>query len=199
MSQPLGDAVGNALDVREAVEVLQGEARGRLRDLAVWFAARGLEALDDVTVDEARVRAERAIDDGAALERFRAMVAAQGGDPRVVDDPVAVLPRAPVVAPLIVDRSGTLAAVDAQEIGLASAALGAGRMRKGDPIDPAVGLVLRAKVGDELVTGEPIGEVHARTEEDAREVAERVLRCLDVTDGPVAVPELIHEWRGPTA
>ncbi len=199
MSQPLGDAVGNALDVREAVEVLRGDTRGRLRDLAVWFAARGLDALEDVTVDEARARAQRAIDDGAALERFRAMVEAQGGDPRVVDDPAGILPRAPVVEPLIADRSGTLAAVDALEIGLASSVLGAGRVRKDDAIDPAVGLVLRAKVGDGFETGDAIGEIHARSEEDAREAAERVLACLDVTDGPVVVPELIYEWWGPTA
>jgi len=154
---------------------------------------------EDVTVDEARARAQRAIDDGAALERFRAMVEAQGGDPRVVDDPAGILPRAPVVEPLIADRSGTLAAVDALEIGLASSVLGAGRVRKDDAIDPAVGLVLRAKVGDGFETGDAIGEIHARSEEDAREAAERVLACLDVTDGPVVVPELIYEWWGPTA
>ena len=89
MSQPLGDAVGNALDIVEAVELLRGTFRGRLRDLAVIFAARALEATEHVPHDEAVARAEHALDAGEALERFRSMVEAQGGDPRVVDDPEA--------------------------------------------------------------------------------------------------------------
>ena len=100
MSQPLGDAVGNALDIAEAVELLRGTFRGRLRDLAVIFAARALEATEHVPHSEAVARAEQALDGGEALERFRSMVAAQGGDPRVVDDPQGVLPRAPVVLPI---------------------------------------------------------------------------------------------------
>ena len=143
MSQPLGDAVGNALDIVEAVELLRGTFRGRLRDLAVIFAARALEATEHVPHDEAVARAEHALDGGEALERFRLMVEAQGGDPRVVDDPEGVLPRAPVVLPIQAGTDGTLAAVDAEAIGSASVALGAGRIRKGDPIDPAVGLVVR--------------------------------------------------------
>ncbi len=143
MSQPLGDAVGNALDIVEAVELLRGTFRGRLRDLAVIFAARALEATEHVPHDEAVTRAEHALDGGEALERFRLMVEAQGGDPRVVDDPQGVLPRAPIVLPIPAGTDGTLAAVDAEAIGWASVALGAGRIRKGDPIDRAVGLVLR--------------------------------------------------------
>ena len=95
MSQPLGDAVGNALDVAEAVELLRGGFRGRMRDLAVAFAAAALEHTGTVGRDESTARAEAALDDGSALERFRAMVDAQGGDPRVADDPWTVLPRAP--------------------------------------------------------------------------------------------------------
>jgi pyrimidine-nucleoside phosphorylase len=197
MSQPLGDAVGNALDVLEAVEVLRGTARGRLRDLAVWFAAKALVALDGAGPDEGLARARRALETGEALERFRAMVEAQGGDPRVADDPVAVLPRAPVVRPLLADRSGTLAAVDAQEIGLASGALGAGRIRKGEPVDPAVGLTLRVKIGDRVEAGAPIGEIHARDEDAALEAGRRVLACLGYEDGPVDPPALVHEWREP--
>ena len=194
MSQPLGDAVGNALDIVEAVELLRGTFRGRLRDLAVIFAARALEATEHVPHDEAVARAEQALDGGEALERFRSMVAAQGGDPRVVDDPEGVLPRAPVVLPIQVGTDGTLAAVDAETIGSASVALGAGRIRKGDPVDPAVGLVVRSKIGDRVGRGEPVGEVHARSEEDAAEAARRVLAALTVTDGDVQPPPLIHGW-----
>ena len=194
MSQPLGDAVGNALDIVEAVELLRGTFRGRLRDLAVIFSARALEATEHIPHDESVARAERALDGGEALERFRLMVEAQGGDPRVVDDPEAVLPRAPVVLPIQAGTDGTLAAVDAEAIGSASVALGAGRIRKGDPIDPAVGLVVRCKIGDRIGAGEPVGEVHARSEEDAAEAARRVLAALTLTDGDVQSPTLIHGW-----
>ena len=194
MSQPLGDAIGNALDIVEAVALLRGEFRGRLRDLAVWFAARALEATEGVEHTEAVQRAERAIDRGEALDRFRRMIEAQGGDPRVVDDPVGLLPRAPVVAPILADRTGTLAAVDAEAIGLASGALGAARMRKGDPIDPAVGIVFRPKIGDRITTGDPLGEVHSRNEGDADQAVDRTLGALTFSDGQVDPPELIHRW-----
>jgi pyrimidine-nucleoside phosphorylase len=193
-SQPLGDAVGNALDVAEAVALLRGETAGRLRELAVLFAARALERAANVSHEEAIVRAGHAIDDGTALDRFRAMVAAQGGDARVVDDPDDVLPRAPIREPLLADRSGVLAAVEAEEIGLASVALGAGRLRKGDPIDPAVGIVVRPKIGDRLEAGEPIGEVHARDREAAAGAARRVLAAMELVEGPVRPPQLVHTW-----
>jgi thymidine phosphorylase len=194
MSQPLGDAVGNALDVIEAVELLRGTFRGRLRDLAVLFAAKGLEATEGFAHDEAVTRAEHALEGGDALERFRRMVEAQGGDPRVVDDPRSVLPAAPVVLPIEADRDGTLAGVDAEAIGTASVALGAGRLRKGDPIDPAVGLVVRCKIGDRLEAGQPVGEVHARSADDAAEAARRVLSAFTLVDGDVSPLPLIHRW-----
>lgn len=196
MSQPLGDAIGNALDVAEAVAVLKGEQKGRLRDLAVWFAARALEALEGVAFDDARQKAEDAIDSGAALERFAAMVQAQGGDPAVCDDPAAVLPQAPVVVPVFVADEGTLATVDAQELGLAAGALGAGRMKKGDPIDAAVGVVLKAKIGDRVAPGRPVGYVHARNETDARTAAEKVFGALRIGEDSIEAPPLVHEWMG---
>ncbi|MGE5225363.1 MAG: thymidine phosphorylase [Planctomycetaceae bacterium] len=196
MSQPLGDAIGNALDVAEAVAILRGDARGRLRDLVVWFVARSLVSLEGAPLEAATARAERALDDGSALERLRAMVRAQGGDPEVVDDPAGVLPRAPVVVPLVADGEGTLAATDAEAIGAAAGALGAGRLRKGEPVDPAVGIVMRAKIGDRVVAGEPIGEVHARSEPDAAEAARRTLAACAFVDGEVAPPPLVHDRFG---
>lgn len=194
MAQPLGDAVGNALDIVEAVELLRGNLRGRLRDLAVLFAARALEITAGITHPEAVARADRALDDGQALERFRRMIEAQGGDPHVVDDPHAVLPKAPVVLPILQEQAGTLAAMDAEEIGLASGALGAGRTRKGDVIDPAVGIVVRCKIGDRLVAGHVIGEVHARSDDDAQGAIRRVLAALSVVDGDVIPPALVDRW-----
>jgi pyrimidine-nucleoside phosphorylase len=194
MSQPLGDAVGNALDVAEAVAVLRGEQHGRLRALAVRFAARALETTGSVAGDDALARAEAAIDRGEALERFRSMIEAQGGDGRVVDDPWGVLPVAPVREPIVADRGGVLAAVRAEEIGLASVALGAGRVLKGDPVDPAVGIVVRSKIGDRLEPGDPIGEVHARDRDAAAEAARRVLAAMELADGPVEPPPLVYAW-----
>ncbi|MBA3690108.1 MAG: thymidine phosphorylase, partial [Actinobacteria bacterium] len=111
MSQPLGDAVGNALDVAEAVHLLRGERRGRLRELTARLAGHALARLMGVDAGEAEGRAELALDDGSALERFRLMVEAQGGDPAVVDDPERILPRAPVIEPIVAGRTGTLASV----------------------------------------------------------------------------------------
>jgi pyrimidine-nucleoside phosphorylase len=197
MDQPLGDAVGNALDVAEAVEVLRGTHRGDLRDLSVWFAARALEAKVEESFEAASARAGRALDDGSALERFGRMIEAQGGDPRVVEDPSAVLPRAPVVRPVVVPRGGTVTAIDAEDIGLAAGALGAGRIRKADPIDPAVGIVIRPKIGDQVETGDEIGEVHARTEDAAEGAIRRTLAALSLGEGPTPRPELVLGWREP--
>ena len=194
MAQPLGDAVGNALDIREAIEVLKGEHRGRLRELAVAFAARAASVTLSRDIDGAASDAERALDDGSALERFRAMVVAQGGDPAVIEDPIGVLPAAPVVVPILADRSGTVASMATEEIGLASGALGAGRAHKGDRIDPAVGIVVRCKIGDSLEVGEPIGEVHARDDDAGGEGVRRVLDAIVLSEGPVAAPPLVHTW-----
>jgi len=194
MSQPLGDAVGNALEVAEAVEVLRGGGPGRLRDLAVAFAGRALAASTGCPPDEGVQRAGAALKDGSALDRFRRMVQAQGGDPRVADEPESVLPRAPVILPLVADRSGFLDSLRAEEIGLASGALGASRVRKGDPIDPAVGIVVRPKVGDRLSDGDRIGEVHAREKGEAMQAAARTLAAMVVGDERVEAPPLIHGW-----
>jgi pyrimidine-nucleoside phosphorylase len=196
MSQPLGEAVGNALDVAEAVDVLAGRHRGRLRDVAVMFAGEALSRLTGAGMGEGRAAAAGALDDGTALEIFGRMVEAQGGDRRVVDDPWGVLPRAPVIERIEAEASGTLAAVDAEAIGRASAELGAGRHRKGDPIDPAVGIVFRPKIGDLLERGQPIGEVHARDEDAAAACRAGVLGALTVSEARVEAPALVLGWYG---
>jgi thymidine phosphorylase len=123
------------------------------------------------------------------------MIEVQGGDPRVVDDPAGVLPAAPVTMPMDADRSGYLAAVDAEAVGRAAVALGAGRRRKGDPIDPAVGVVLRAKVGDRLEEGKPIGEVHARDDKIAVAATSAVNAALTVSETRPERTPLIYRWR----
>jgi pyrimidine-nucleoside phosphorylase len=196
MSQPLGEAIGNALDVEEAVEVLQGERPGRMTDLAVEFGTVAQIDLLETAEEEARDRAAAALTSGSAADAFRRMVEAQGGDPRVVDDPGQVLPRAPVVMPIPAERSGYLQAVDAEAIGRAAVALGAGRARKGDLIDPGVGILFRPKIGDSVEAEQPIGEVHARDERIAAAVVQAVNRALRIAEHPVMAPPLVHSVHG---
>jgi pyrimidine-nucleoside phosphorylase len=196
MSQPLGSAVGNALDVLETVDLLRGNDRGRLREATLMFATEAQVRLLGLDAAEATTRAERAIDDGRALETFRRMVQAQGGDPRVVDDPTGVLPAAPIVRPILAPSDGYLAVVEAEAIGRASADLGAGRKRKGDPVDPAVGIVFRPKIGDRVEAGQELGAVHAREEGGAAACVARVLGALEWTDTPVDPVPLVHGWYG---
>jgi pyrimidine-nucleoside phosphorylase len=192
MSQPLGEAVGSAVDVMEAVEVLKGERVGRMTDLAVDFGTAAQVALLGAGEREARDRAGEALTSGSAADTFRKMVEAQGGDPRVVDDPAEVLPRAPVVTPIPAERSGYLETVDAEAIGRAAVALGAGRARKGDPVDPAVGILFRPKIGDAVEAEQPIGEVHARSEKLAAAVVRTVNDALTIADHPAPAPPLVH-------
>ena len=196
MSQPLGEAIGNAIDVVEAVRLLRGELHGRLRDAAVMFAGEAVSRLSDVPMGEGRARAAAALDSGEALEAFRAMVQAQGGDPRVVDDPEGVLPAAPVVRSFAAERTGTLAAVDAEALGRASGELGAGRKKKGDPIDPAVGILFLPKVGDRIEAGQELGQVHARSVADAQACIRSIRAAITLSDDPVEPPPLVYGWHG---
>jgi pyrimidine-nucleoside phosphorylase len=192
MSQPLGEAVGSAVDVVEAVEVLKGERTGRMTDLAVDFGTAAQVSLLGAGEREARDRAGEALTSGSAADTFRKMVEAQGGDPLVVDDPAEVLPRAPVVMQIPAERSGYLGAVDAEAIGRAAVALGAGRARKGDAVDPAVGILFRPKIGDAVEAEQPIGEVHARSEKLAAAVVRTVIDALRLVEHPVPAPPLVH-------
>jgi pyrimidine-nucleoside phosphorylase len=196
MSQPLGTAVGNAIDVAEAVRVLRGDEAGRLRDLAVRFATTALTILTDRTEDAARDEVEAAIAGGRAAEAFARMVEAQGGDPRVVEDPDGVLPSAPVRRDVPAPDGAWLAAVDAEGIGRAAMALGAGRVRKGDPIDPAVGVEFFPKVGDAVRAGDVLARVHARDDDAAAAAAGHVLEALTWSPERVDGPPLVYGWVG---
>jgi thymidine phosphorylase len=124
------------------------------------------------------------------------MIRSQGGDPRVVDDPRAILPRALVTKPIVSDRPGVLAAVDAEALGRASGNLGAGRRRKGDPIDPSVGIVYRPKIGDRIEVGQELGEVHARTDDEADACIAGVLAAATLSEDAVEAPPLVYDWYG---
>jgi pyrimidine-nucleoside phosphorylase len=162
MDAPLGRAVGNALEVRECLDTLRGNGPKDLEDLSVELAARmvrlGGLAADDAAATE-QVRA--ALTSGRGLEKFRQMVERQGGDPRVVDDP-ARLPAAPHREMVTADRSGFLVTLDAEAVGRAAMALGAGRNKVEDAVDPAVGAVVKATVGRRIKAGDPLVELHYR-------------------------------------
>jgi thymidine phosphorylase len=175
--------------------LLKGEERGRLRELAVAFAAEALVVLAGRDRDAAGAEVEGALDGGEAANRFARMIEAQGGDPRVVDDPWAVLPRAPVRRD-VAAPGGYLAEVDAEALGRAAVSLGAGRVKKGDPIDPSVGIEFRPKVGDRLDDGEPLATVHAADQASADMAAELVLGAVTVVPGPVELPALLYGWHG---
>jgi thymidine phosphorylase len=196
MNQPLGELVGNAVEVREAVEALRGERPGRFLDLCLTLTGH-LAALAGKAADPEAGRrdAQRALERGDGLERFRQFVAAQDGDPRVADD-LSLLPQAPSTLEVEAPRDGWLAAVDAEAVGRVAAALGAGRQRKDDDIDPAVAVELSAKLGDKVEAGQPIGRILARDEGAARSAAEGLLAALRWSDRPAQAPPLVHEVVG---
>lgn len=196
MSQPLGDEVGNATEVREAVEVLRGERKGRLRDLSIELAAQ-LAVLSGIVADPPRARrqATEALDSGRALERFRRFVEAQKGEPKVLDDP-GLLPTCPVRREITCEHEAWLASVDAEAVGNAAGRLGAGRQAKADVIDPGVGIELVAKIGDHLFAGDLVGRVRGRSDAAAGEALTAVEQALSWSDSAVAAPPLVHEMVG---
>ncbi len=164
MDAPLGCAVGNALEVIESLEVMKGRGPGDLVDLSIELSARML-LLGGVAMDrpDAERRVRHAIASGSALDRFRSIVESQGGDPRVVDD-YARLPTASGQHHVPADRSGYVTGLDAELIGRASVALGAGRDRVEDGVDPAVGITVVARIGHRVSGGDPVLTLHYRTE-----------------------------------
>jgi pyrimidine-nucleoside phosphorylase len=196
MGQPLADAVGNAIEVSEAIEVLRGERTGRFTDLCLTLAGY-MAALVGLADDgEAGTQAAReALSSGDALERFRRFVEAQGGDPRIVEDE-SLLPQAPVQHEVRADRYGWLQAVDAEEIGHAAARVGAGRLRKGDEIDLAVGLHFLAEIGDEADPDTAVAVVLANDQDAAHEAARDIHAALSWSDDRVERPPVVHEVIG---
>jgi pyrimidine-nucleoside phosphorylase len=192
MNQPLGYAVGNALEVKEAIATLRGEGPEAFWLHCLELAGHMLVVAGRASdLDEARQLIVEARDSGRGLAKFRALVVAQGGDGRQVDDP-GLLPQAPVVEPLLAPRSGTIAAMDTGAIGWATVGLGCGRQVKTDAIDPAVGLVLTAKIGDSFAAGDKLGEIHAGDAAHAAAARDEILAALSWSDGPVAQRPLFH-------
>jgi pyrimidine-nucleoside phosphorylase/thymidine phosphorylase len=198
MSQPLGRAVGNALEVAESLEVLRGGGPADVRALTVELGAEMLLLGERaVSLADARSAIEGAIADGRGLATFRRIVEAQGGDPRAVDDP-GRLPRSTALRDVPAPAAGVVQAIDAEVLGLVAMALGAGRARVEDRIDPAAGLVLHKKIGDRVDRGEPLCTLHGgRGGEALERVAARAAAAWRIGTGAADAPTLIIERMAP--
>ena len=191
MDAPLGAAVGNALEVRESIDVLSGGGPADVRELTIALGAEMLVLAGIAAdADDGAARIAEQLDGGAARERFARWIAAQGGDAGVVENPAA-LPAAPVVRVLEAPRDGFVTRIDSRSVGLAANALGAGRSRVGEAVDPAVGFVFHAKPPQRVAAGEPLAEIHARSGDAADGAADRLLACVEIGEEAPAMPPLV--------
>jgi len=202
MNQPLGGAVGNSLEVQECINILRGEANEAARpvlELSLELSAHMLVLANvDLTIDSARDRLEKVLNSGKALECLQRNIAAQGGDPRVCDDPGTFLPLVRETVKVESRRSGFITKVDTAEIGYAIAAIGGGRVRIEDTVDPTVGFTSELKLGDHVRSGEAIGTVYCADASTAAEAARRIQVAYHIGDEPAAQPlklvkEIINE------
>jgi pyrimidine-nucleoside phosphorylase len=193
MNQPLGQAVGNALEVREAIDTLHGggprDFREHCRVVASHMLVLGKRAAD---LAEALRMAEAAISEGRAWQKFRQLVEAQGGEVSVIDHSER-LPSAAAVEVIPAPRGGWLSEVNARVVGETSVLLGAGRQRKSDSIDHGVGILVHAKVGDRLEPGQPLFTLHARSRAKAQEAEQRLLAACLWSDDPVEPLPLFYD------
>lgn len=191
MSQPLGYAIGNALEVKEAIDTLKGEGPEDLTELCLTLGSHMVFLAEKAsTLEEARALLQRAIEDGSALENFKVFLESQGGDPSVVDDP-AKLPQAKYKIELEAKQDGYVSEIVADAVGTAAMWLGAGRATKDSVIDLAVGLELRKKIGDEVKAGDSLATIYSN-EENIDNVKEKLYESIKVTTEHVDAPTLIH-------
>ena len=197
MNQPLGHAVGNALEVREAIETLHGDGPPDFRQHCLEVAGHMLVlAGQSEGLRQAVEMASKSLDMGTAYEKFVELVDAQGGDVSVVEEP-GRLPRAKLVETVVASQTGAVAAINAREVGLTAMELGAGRAGKGDTIDHAVGVVIHCKVGDRVDRGDALFTVHAK-KADQRDIAvQRLLQAFNFTDSEVEPLPLFYQTIGP--
>lgn len=191
--QPLGNAVGNALEVKEAVETLQGAGPEDLEKLCLEVAAQMLMVSGAFEERDHVMEALRnCLNEGLALDKFRDMVEAQGGNPAVIEDS-GLLPKARLSAEVTSTDSGFVTSIDAEQIGLASVYLGAGRSRKEDPVDPSAGLIIKRKIGDYVREGEPLAEIYFNDEEKAAAARGTILSAYTLGGNKPDPAPLIYE------
>ncbi len=192
MSQPLGFAIGNALEVKEAIDTMKGEGPKDLTELCLTLGSHMVYLAGKAeSLEDARSKLEEVIRNGTALETFKVFLASQGGDASVVDQPEK-LPQAKYQFELEAKAAGYVSEIVADEVGTAAMLLGAGRATKESVIDLAVGLVLKKKIGDKVEKGESLLTIYSNSEE-VKQVKEKLYESIKITSGYVAPPILVHE------
>lgn len=192
MSQPLGFAIGNALEVKEAIDTLKGQGPEDLMELCYTLGSQMIVLGGKAgTIEEARNKLQEVIANGQALEVFKKFIVAQGGDASVVENP-ALLPQAKYQMELPARSSGYVAQIEADDVGVAAMLLGAGRATKESTIDLSVGLVLRKKVGDRVEEGESLVTIHSNSEE-IDEIKEKLYQHIVISSDKVEAPTLIKQ------
>jgi pyrimidine-nucleoside phosphorylase len=196
MNQPLGNAVGNAVELLEALDTLKGQGPADFYHHCLTIASQMLLLAGQAqTETEATAHLQRLISNRQALTKFQEWIAAQGGDVSYVDEP-AQLPTATFVREVPAPRSGYIAGLNAREVGLTSMLLGGGRAKKEDRIDHAVGVVLQAKIGDHVEEGQPLLSIHANDEARLPGARQRLLAAYEWNDEPPSPPPLHHQIVG---
>ena len=192
MSQPLGRAIGNALEVQEAIDTLKGNGPEDLTELCLTLGSQMVVVGEKAeTLEEARAMLKKVIDDGSALEIFKQFIKWQGGNENVVDN-TDLLPKAAFVTELPAKEAGYVTYMEADEIGTAAMLLGAGRATKESEIDLAVGIILNKKVGDRVEKGESLATIHANSE-DIQDVVNKLHKNIQIEAAQKDAPPLIYE------
>lgn len=192
MSQPLGFAIGNALEVKEAIETLKGNGPSDLTELCLTLGSE-MVVLAGKAANSAEARAilEANLKNGQAIEKFKVFLQAQGGNPNVVDD-LSLLPEARYKVVLSASESGSVAAIDANNLGIAAMMLGAGRETKESVIDLAVGIVLHKKVGDKVKSGQALLTIHTNRSDELDQIKEKLLQSIVISDQIIEKPKLLY-------
>lgn len=192
MSQPLGRAIGNSLEIIEAIDTLKGNGPDDLTELCLTLGSQMVVVGEKAdTLEEAREMLLAVIKDGSALEVFRQFIKWQGGNEKIVDD-ISLLPQAAYKIEVPASKDGFVTFMEADEIGTAAMLLGAGRATKESEIDLAVGIVLNKKVGDSVSKGDSLATIYAN-QEDVQEVMDKLTKFIDIESAKKEVPPLIYE------
>jgi len=196
MDQPLGIAVGNALELKEAIDMLNGfgpeDFHEHCIDLSAYMLILGNVVKD---LETARKMAQEKIDDGSALMKFKELIESQGGDVSYIDHPEK-LAKAKFIIPIEAERGGCISVIDAKEVGESSVEIGAGRSKKDDRIDPAVGIMVRVKIGDYVEPGATLFEVHVNERNSFDKVFEKLKNSVEFSDEPVEPPPCFWDVLG---
>jgi pyrimidine-nucleoside phosphorylase len=193
MNQPLGNAVGNALEVREAIEILKGKHEGDLKTVSLALASWMLRLSDLAGSEgEAMDKLNDAVESGKALELLAGMIKAQGGNPAVTED-TSLLPVAGKTVSVAAEDGGWITSMDNTEIGMSAMLLGAGRQAKDDVIDPSVGLWMKKRLGDSVSAGEELAVFHVNDETNLEEAVGRFRKAVRISSNPAEKPPLIYK------